>query len=119
MARGEGGGLGVGTLASKVGETAGEIERAVAASLAGAAPTLGGCAPLGSLRASFPGTDAARVKAIVERLRAAVAAAGGRVTVQRAPPDVPPPGDPWGPGQPGPLPRLRPLQAGLAPAPPL
>jgi glycolate oxidase FAD binding subunit len=111
MAPEEGVRLGVGTLASKVGETAGEIERAVAASLAGAAPTLGGCAPLGSLRASFPGADPARVKAIVERLRAAVAAAGGSVTVQRAPRDVRRAVDPWGPVEPGPLALMRALKA--------
>src|SRR5260370_15288453 len=100
MAPEEGVRLGVGTLASKVGETAGEIERAVAASLAGAAPTLGGGAPLGSLRASLPGADPARVQAIVERLRPGLPAAGRRRAGPRAPPRLRPPGETAVPGGP-------------------
>ena len=102
--------LGVATLASKVAETVGEIERAVAASLSGAAPTIGGSAPLGSLRVSLPPAEPASVKAIVERLRAAVAPAGGSVTVQRAPRGVRLALDPWGPVEPSAFALMRALK---------
>ena len=102
--------LGVATLASKVAETVGEIERAVAASLSGAAPTIGGSAPLGSLRVSLPPAEPASVKAIVERLRAAVAPARGSVTVQRAPRGVRLAVDPWGPVEPSAFALMRALK---------
>ena len=102
--------LGVATLASKVGEAIGEIERAVAASLSGVAPTIGGSAPLGSLRVVLPPAEPARVKSIVERLRAAHAPAGGGVTVRRAPRDVRVAVDPWGPVETGAFALMRSLK---------
>lgn len=101
MAPGDGVRLAVATLASKVAETVAAIERAVAAALAGAAPVIGGCAPLGSLRAAVPSAEPARVVAIVERVRAALAPGGGGVTIQRAPREVRLAVDPWGPVEPG------------------
>lgn len=110
LAPGRGVWLAVATLASKVGEAVAEIERAAGASPPGAVPTVAGCAALGSLRASLPDAEPRRVKALVDRLREAVAPAGGGVTLQRAPRAVRLAVDPWGPVEPGAFALMRALK---------
>jgi glycolate oxidase FAD binding subunit len=89
--------LQVGTLATELATTATEIERAVAAALAGGRATVTGCCPLGSLRAWLPGDEVAAIGTIVGRLRALVAPIGGSVIIRRAPAAVRAVVDPWGP----------------------
>jgi glycolate oxidase FAD binding subunit len=58
----------------------------------------------------LPPAEPARVKSIVERLRAALAPAGGGVTVRRAPRDVRVAVDPWGPVETGAFALMRSLK---------
>ncbi len=102
--------LAIGTLASKLGETADEIARAVDDECAGARSTITACVPVGSLRAWWAGTDVRQVCAVVERLREFVAPVGGSVVVQRAPAAVRAAVDPWGPIEAGALALMRGLR---------
>jgi glycolate oxidase FAD binding subunit len=107
--------LAVGTLASRLAETLVEVERAAGASLAGVAPAITGCAPLGNLRVWLPVAEAGAIGAVVERLRAFVAPAGGSVIIQHAPPEVRAAVDPWGPIEPGPFALMRALKEAFDP----
>ncbi len=102
--------LAIGTLASRLAETADEIARAVGAEWPDARTLITACAPAGSLRAWFPGTDPRRVGAVVERLREFVAPVGGSVVIQAAPAAVRAAVDPWGPIEAGPLALMRGLK---------
>ena len=110
MAPDDGVRLAVGTLASKLAETAGEIAQAIGDECAGARPTITACAALGSLRAWCPETDPRRVGAVVERLRQFVAPVGGSVVIRKAPAAVRAAVDPWGPIEAGPLALMRRLK---------
>jgi len=107
--------LAIATLASKLGETVGEVERAVAEDFPGVRPILTACASVGRLRAWFPGTDLRGVESVVERLRAEVAAVGGSVVIQKAPAAVRAAVDPWGPIEVGPLALMRRLKSEFDP----
>jgi glycolate oxidase FAD binding subunit len=108
MAPGEALRLRVGTLVTHVGETAAEIERAVAA--AGAVATVTGSATLGSVRAAFPAVEPRAFTTIVERLRDLVAPVGGSVIIERAPAALRAVVDPWGPVDPASLALMRRLK---------
>jgi len=102
--------LAIATLASKVAETAAEIEQAVGDECSGARPTITACAPVGSLRAWCLDADPRRMSAVVERLRQSVAPVGGSVVIQKAPAAVRAAVDPWGPIDAGPLALMRGLK---------
>ena len=89
--------LAVGSLPARLTETFEGIARAASGLGHGARVLSGGCGVVGSLRVSIARAPASAVVAFIERLRHAVGAWGGTVTVQGAPREVRASVDPWGP----------------------
>lgn len=95
--------LQVGTLPSRIAETADAIEQ-------GPAAMVTGCAALGSLRVAFGGVGDDTAAAVVARLRDSVAGFGGSVIVQASPRALRATVDPWGPVEPAALAVMRGLK---------
>jgi glycolate oxidase FAD binding subunit len=88
--------LQIGTLPSRLAETAEAIAR-------GPAAIVTGCAALGSLHVVLDGTSAGEAATAIARLRDSVAGFGGSVIVRAAPRAVRAAVDPWGPVAPAAL----------------
>ena len=99
--------LRVGTLATRLGATLGEVR----AALGGAGGVMmTACAPLGSLRVAVAHEEPGILANVIERLRAFVAADDGSVVVERGATALRASVDPWGPVAPGPLELMRALK---------
>jgi glycolate oxidase FAD binding subunit len=107
--------LRVATLVTRLAETVAEIERAVGA-VPGAHATIGGSAALGLLRVSLTGLDEPRASAgVIDRVRRAVAGAGGTVVIEAGPREVRSLVDPWGPVAPEAFALMRGLRDAIDP----
>ena len=102
--------LHVASLAGRLADTMGAIERAVGPAAPRAETRLTGCASLGTFRVLVGGASVTELAAVTTRLRAWVGELGGSVTVTRGPAELRRAVDPWGPVEPGAFALMRALR---------
>ncbi len=103
------------TLPARFGETAQEVEDALAVAAVDLPPIVTGCAGLGTLRVVLTGAEPVAVRALVDRLRSVLSPLEGSVVVQGGDPGLRAQLDPWGTPEPGVLAVMRKIKATFDP----
>jgi glycolate oxidase FAD binding subunit len=98
------------SLADRLADTVGAIEKAARTTASRAEVRLSGCAALGTLRVLLGGASVAEVAAITTRVRHHIAAIGGSAVVARGAAELRKAVDPWGPIEPGSFALMRALR---------
>jgi glycolate oxidase FAD binding subunit len=98
------------SLADRLADTIGAIEKAARTTASRAEVRLSGCAALGTLRVLLGGASVAEVAAIATRVRHHIAAIGGSAVVARGAAELRKAVDPWGPIEPGSFALMRALR---------